>query len=143
MIIVITGPQGSGKTAAARQIEKSAWPLNGVVFDEIPRRRPTGPLPSLTIFTMQDSAEPPKWLLGRLDTVFLPVKIFAGKMVDSVPAEVPEWFSQLPQVFSPEQAIKAGGAAKWSPHMVLRFLNPEDEKQRLAKPSGFAKYEKI
>lgn len=79
MIIVITGPQGSGKTRVARLLEKKAWPLNGVVFDEIPRRRPQGPMPSLTIFTMQDSMEPPKWLLGRMDTVFLPVSLFSEK----------------------------------------------------------------
>ena len=66
MIIVISGSAGSGKSKFARVLAESIFPQTPEVIDELPQRKPKY-LGSMTIFTHQNDADLPTWLVNRSD----------------------------------------------------------------------------
>lgn len=75
MIILIQGPQGSGKTRIAKEIALRSAPQRAEFLGEVPAKKP-GMLSSLTIYTIQNTSELPRWIVFRKDYTILDVKLF-------------------------------------------------------------------
>jgi shikimate kinase len=66
MIIIISGPKGSGKSTFANALAKSVWPQTVDVAESIPAKQPKYFF-SLTIYTHQGESVFPQWLRDRTD----------------------------------------------------------------------------